>query len=118
MQDAVERLIGKAGEMADAAVRTGAQLVGKGRDQMDKLALQRRMSKLYRQLGALVYSLRKNGEENEAMIAWYEGEIDRIKAKLAVYELPEEDPVRVQGVYGKTDSGAQEDAMFRGGGGA
>ena len=115
MKQGFDKLLDTAGQVADSAVKTTGKLVAKGRDKAEEVALRSRLAKVHRQLGALVYSLRKNGEENEPMVEWYIGEIDRLKGRINALQNPPADPVRVYGDY--KDGGAQEDAMFRGGDG-
>lgn len=112
----IDRIVEKAGQMAGSAARGAGALMGKGRDKVDQMALQAKLSKTHRQLGALVYALHKNGDENEAMVAWYVEEIDRIKARLARYEKQSEDNITVFGVE-EAAAEVAEDAMFCGGGG-
>lgn len=62
-----DKLKGAAATLADAAVKTTGDLAQKGKKQMDLLALENKLSRAQRQLGALVYALHKNGEENTAL---------------------------------------------------
>ena len=65
------RLKKGAAALAGAAVRTTRELTDKGRRQMDRLAAERKLAHTQRQLGALVYSLRRTGEQNEALVDKY-----------------------------------------------
>lgn len=93
-------------QLVDSAKKTAIDLAGKGKSQLDLINLQSRMSKAERQLGALVYSLHKSGEENQPLIDKYiesiaelEKAIEDIKAQEAVErtveteEAPEEEEV-------------------------
>ena len=79
-----DKLKGAAATLADAAVKTTGDLAQKGKKQMDLLALENKLSRAQRQLGALVYALHKNGEENTALVERY---IETIAddAQTAVY---------------------------------
>lgn len=75
-------------QLVDSAKKTAQDLAGKGKNQLDLLNQQARLSKAQRQLGALVYSLIRSGEENRELVDKYvqaiaaiEAEIDRIKAQ-------------------------------------
>ncbi|MDL2219696.1 hypothetical protein LJC04_05125 [Ruminococcaceae bacterium OttesenSCG-928-O06] len=117
MQDSFDRMVDTAGRMADAAVKTTASLVNKGRDKAEQVALQAKLAKLHRQLGALVYALHKSGEENDEMVQWYIREMDSVHRKLADLQQPpaeEEIIVATPAAKGAEDDG---DAMFRGGDG-
>ena len=107
------KVIDTASRLADQAARATGRLVAKGQDKVDQMALQARLAKLHRQLGALVYSQKASGDENEAMVDWYIAEITRVKKRLAAYGAPRPDNVTVA-----EGEGVQEDAMFCGGGGA
>lgn len=77
-----ERLKRSAAVVADAAVKTTRDLAEKSRQQMDRLAAERHLAKTQRQLGALVYSLYKNGEKNEALVEKYVEAVGRAEAQL------------------------------------
>lgn len=66
-----ERIKDSAAALAGSAAKTGAVLLKKGKQQMDLLALETKLSKAQRQLGALVYSLHKSGEANEELVQRY-----------------------------------------------
>ena len=50
-------------QLVDSAKKTAQDLADKGKNKLDLLNQQARLSKAQRQLGALVYSLHKAGEE-------------------------------------------------------
>lgn len=107
MSDILDKFTQTAGAMAEGAVKATSKLVNKGKEKADQVNLNTKLSKLYRQMGALVYSQRKTGQEDETMLAWYTAEIDKIKAELAVYDMPETDSV-----VDFAPKEAPEDAMF------
>lgn len=55
-------------QVADSAVRTAGTLYEKGKKEARLMALEAKLGRAQRELGALVYSLRRTGEENEAFI--------------------------------------------------
>ena len=55
-------------QLVDSAKKTAQDLADKGKNKLDLLNQQARLSKAQRQLGALVYSLHKAGEENPALV--------------------------------------------------
>ena len=74
-------------QLVDSAKKTAQDLADKGKNKLDLLNQQARLSKAQRQLGALVYSLHKAGEENPALVEKYidavaevEKAIEEIKA--------------------------------------
>ncbi len=112
-----DKFMETAGNVAAGAGKVAGELVSKGHDKASELALNARISKLHRQLGALVYALRKNGEENEPMIQWYVDEIDRLKAQIPGVHSPSGPGSSIR-FYGSTGEGVDNgDAMFRGGAG-
>lgn len=113
MAQMLEWLADEAGRMVDKAGRVAETLVNEGRNTAEKVALQARLAKLQRQLGALVYSQRKAGEQNEAMVEWYISEMDGVKTQLAQHNHPKPKVT----VVGKSAAEATEDAMFCGGSG-
>ena len=81
-----EKLKGAAATLADAAVKTTGDLAQKGKKQMDLLALENKLSRAQRQLGALVYALHKNGEENTALVERYIETIAAVEKDIAALE--------------------------------
>lgn len=86
-----------AGRMAQSAAKATGKLVEKGRNKLEQLALQTKLARLHRQLGALVYGQQRDGTENKAMVAWYCGQIDTVKARLSEWEQPDEDSMSIWG---------------------
>lgn len=104
-------------QLVDSAKKTAQDLADKGKNKLDLLNQQARLSKAQRQLGALVYSLHKAGEENPALVEKYidavaevEKAIEEIKANMtdderaeveaqeaAEDEEIEEEPIQLRG---------------------
>ena len=107
-------------QIVDKAKKTAQDLADKGKNQLDLMNQQARLSKAQRQLGALVYSLHKAGEENQPLVDKYieaiaevEKAIEEIKANMSPEEYMEaeqaeaaaaeaeeeieEEPVRLRG---------------------
>lgn len=92
-------------QLVDTAKKTAQDIAGKGKNQLELLNQQARLSKAQRQLGALVYSLHKAGEENQPLVNKYidavaevEKAIEELKAQMtpeecAVCEPEEEDQI-------------------------
>ena len=83
-------------QLVDSAKKTAQDLADKGKNKLDLLNQQARLSKAQRQLGALVYSLHKAGEENPALVEKYidavaevEKSIEEIKANMSDDERAE-----------------------------
>lgn len=86
-----DKLKGAAATLADAAVKTTGDLAQKGKKQMDLLALENKLSRAQRQLGALVYALHKNGEENTALVERYIetiAAVERISRRWSLRQQP------------------------------
>ena len=67
----VDKILETGAKVVDSAKKTAVELAQKGKKQVDLLDAQAKKSKAERQLGALVYSLAKNGEENELLVKKY-----------------------------------------------
>ena len=95
-------LMKKGAEVAEDAKRTAVDLADKGKKQVDLVNEQAKLAKAQRQLGALVYSLAKNGEENQPLVDKYiqaiadiEAAIEELKAEGVEVEEPVEEPIVV-----------------------
>ena len=83
-------------QIMDTAKKTAIDIADKGKNQLELLNQQARLSKSQRQLGALVYSLHKAGEENQPLVDKYieaiaeiEKNIEEIKAHMTPAERAE-----------------------------
>ncbi len=71
-----------AATMADKVVNATGEVVEKGKKQVDILNLESRLARAQRQLGALVYSLAQNGEQQPDLVEQYIQEIAEIEQQL------------------------------------
>ena len=83
-------------QFVDTAYKAAMDIADKGKNQLDLASQQNRLAKAQRQLGALVYSLHKAGEENPALVEKYidavaevEKAIEEIKAGMTEDERAE-----------------------------
>lgn len=111
----LDRLADVAAVCADAVLQTTSELAQKGKQQARLLKLEHQLSRAQRQLGALVYTLRKTGTENEALIARYIDAIAQLESQIAEMraekndDVPEEDDA----VYcPQCGAEVQADALF------
>lgn len=74
---------------AEKAVDLTGALVERGREKLDRISLENELAKAQRQLGALVYSLKKAGEENPALVDRYIQDIAELEKKLNEKEAAE-----------------------------
>lgn len=86
-------------QLVDTAKKTAVDLAGKGKVQLELVNQQARLTKAQRQLGALVYSLHKSGEENQPLVDKYieavaevEKAIEELKAQVSAAEAEAEAP--------------------------
>ena len=102
-------------QLFDTAKKTAQDIADKGKNQLELLNQQARLSKAQRQLGALVYSLHKAGEENQPLVDKYidavaevEKSIEELKANMTPEEcaaceseeeeqIIEEEPIKLRG---------------------
>ena len=80
-------------QLMDSAKKTAQDLADKGKNKLDLLNQQARLSKAQRQLGALVYSLHKAGEENPALVEKYIDAVAEVEAQEAAEAAAEEPAV-------------------------
>ena len=71
-----------AANMTGKVVSATGELVEKGKKQVDILSLENKLAKAQRQLGALVYSLSRNGQQNPALVQKYIDEIAQLESQL------------------------------------
>lgn len=80
-------------QIMDTAKKTAIDIADKGKNQLELLNQQARLSKSQRQLGALVYSLHKAGEENQPLVDKYIeaiAEIEKNIEEIKVHMTPAE----------------------------
>ena len=92
----IEMLKEQGMQLVDSAKKTALDIADKGKNQIDLHNQQARLSKAQRQLGALVYSLHKAGEENQPLVDKYieaiadvEKSIEEIKGRMTPDERAE-----------------------------
>ena len=69
-------------DAANKAADVASNLATKGKEKIDRMSLENELAKAQRQLGALVYSLKKSGEENPELVDHYIDVIAGVEAKL------------------------------------
>ena len=90
-------------QFVDVAKKTAMDLADKGKNQLDLINQQAQLSKAQRQLGALVYSLHKSGEENQPLVDKYiehiasiEAAIEEIKSRMTADEAAQAEEAAAQ----------------------
>lgn len=107
----MDKLFAGASKAAGAAGKAAENLLNKGKTRLDQAALQNRIGRLQRQLGELVYTLMKTGQQNHALVNRYIEELDGLKEQLAEIQADEKDDISVHNCP-ECGAGAQKDAMF------
>ena len=79
----IDRILEAGAKAVDTAKKTATDLAREGKRQTDLLALQGKKAKAERQLGALVYSLAKNGEQNQPLVEKYIAALAALDEKIA-----------------------------------
>lgn len=112
--NALDRLADVAAVCADTVLQATGELVQKGKQQTHLLKLEHQLSRAQRQLGALVYTLRKTGTENEALIARYIDAIAELETQIAAQRAAQPDaPAEDDAVYcPQCGAAVQADALF------
>lgn len=90
-------------QFVDVAKKTAMDLADKGKNQLELVNQQTQLSKAQRQLGALVYSLHKSGEENQPLVDKYiehiasiEAAIEEIKGRMTADEAAQAEAAAAQ----------------------
>ena len=83
-------------QLVDSAKKTAQDLADKGKNKLDLLNQQARLSKAQRQLGALVYSLHKAGEENPALVEKYINAVAEVEKALEEIKANMKKPPRAR----------------------
>lgn len=86
----LEQIKAGARAAANSAVKAGGELLTRSKQQMSLLTLDSKLAKAQRQLGALVYALRKNEEQNEALVQRYVDTISEIETQMAQVRAAQE----------------------------
>ena len=101
--------------LADAAVKTTKDLTDKGKHKMDVLAAERHLAKTQRQLGALVYSLYKNGQTNDQLVKKYLQAVEQAEGqleKITLEQAEESRDVRMEKICMRCGAEVSKDATF------
>ena len=77
-----DNILESSAKVADKVAKVTGEYIDKGKDKLNELSLENELSKAQKQLGALVYALHKNGENNEELVNQYIEEIAKIEAQL------------------------------------
>ena len=108
-------------QFVDKAKKTAQDLADKGKNQLDLMNQQARLSKAQRQLGALVYSLHKAGEENQPLVDKYieaiaevEKAIEEIKANMSPEEYMEAEQAAGEETQEEEEEIEEEPVRLRG----
>ena len=90
-------------QFVDVAKKTAMDLADLVKNQLDLINQQTQLSKAQRQLGALVYSLHKSGEENQPLVDKYiehiasiEAAIEEIKSRMTADEAAQAEEAAAQ----------------------
>ncbi|MDD3429038.1 MAG: zinc ribbon domain-containing protein [Oscillospiraceae bacterium] len=118
MKEAINKLLSATKQVADEACHGANILANKGKKKIDQLSLENELGKAQRQLGALVYSLAKSGEQNEALVQQYIDIVAAIEEELNALTEKAPADVKVTNVCPSCGKEVAEGAMFCSGCGA
>ena len=95
-------------QLVDSAKKTAQDLADKGKNKLDLLNQQARLSKAQRQLGALVYSLAKGNEENQPLVDKYIEMIANIEQELSDLKASLEPDTVIETTFEDTEEAAAD----------
>ena len=97
--------------LANRAVDAAGDLVDKGKEKLDRVSLENQLAKAQRQLGALVYSLKKSGETNDELVEHYISVIADVEARMNAQEAASAEKYCVS-ICPQCGAQVEEDAGF------
>ena len=85
MRKIFDDLLETSANIADQVVKTAGEYIDKGKDKIDEISLKNDLAKAQKQLGILVYTMHKTGEQNEELFNQYIDDIDKIELEIREY---------------------------------
>lgn len=82
----LDQLMDAARTAAEKAMDVADDLAAQGKGKLNQISLERELAKAQRQLGTLVYSMKKAGEENPELVDQYVRAIDKLEQELSEQE--------------------------------
>ncbi len=93
-----DNLLESSAKVADKVAKVTGEYIDKGKDKINEISLENELGKAQKQLGALVYALRKSGETNEELINQYIEDIAKIEEKLEEKRKEDEEKIDAEPV--------------------
>ena len=111
-----DKILQAGSKAAETAKKTAVELADKGKKQVDLANEKNKLAKAQRQLGALVYSLHVNGEENQPLVEKYIQAIAEIEANIEALQADQAEiiaeEVELKKVCSQCGGEVEEDALF------
>lgn len=115
-----DKILQAGSKAAESAKKTAVELADKGKKQVDLANEKNKLAKAQRQLGALVYSLHVNGEENQPLVEKYIQAIAEIEANIEALQAGQADAeaemvaeeVELKKFCSQCGGEVEEDALF------
>lgn len=82
----MDDILQKGAKVAGSTAKLAGDLVEKGKVKVSQLSIENELAKAQRQLGAFVYTCKKNGVEDEQQLAEYCAKITDIEEQLNFYK--------------------------------
>ena len=82
----VDDILQKGAKVAGSTAKLAGDLMEKGKNKANQISLENDLAKAQRQLGAFVYTCKKNGVEDEEQLAKYCAKITEIEEQLNFYK--------------------------------
>lgn len=104
-----EDFIETSAKVADQVAKVAGEYIDKGKDKISVLSLENELAKAQRQLGALVYVLKKTGEENEELLNQYIDDVAKLEFQIASFKAESETHEAQSDEVGCSDTAATKE---------
>lgn len=112
MNNILDDILKTGAKVVDTTAKAASDIAKKGKAKATVISLQNDLAKAQRQLGAYVYTSRKNGVEDHDQLMQYIGRIADIEVQLNYYKAEEMNDVEITPICPECGAEVAEDAMF------
>lgn len=92
----LDNLLESSAKVADQVAAKAGEYIDKGKGKIDEMSIKNELSKAQRELGVLVYTLHKSGQENQELLNQYLNDVDRLQKQLDDFRKAQDGHINVQ----------------------